>query len=453
MALERFSFIGMSPAELTLLEADVKKRLEKLPSDTDKATVKVKVFQVVHEMLREMGALARIDATEEQQIAEAIHNDIFSVGELSAYLDDPTITDILVNNYKTVFIVREDGSKMQIPVEFDSPQELKATINRFLTDIGGGKELSPTRPMVTGRMEHEGRIYRVHAVSDPVSFGGVSMAIRKFRDNAFSPEQLIQQKSWTPELAMFYEQMTKRRCNHLVAGGTGSGKTSLLNTLIHYYVPSNLRIITIETEVELWIDPEVHPDVCRWEAQDPNFEAQGAIEQWVLLKNALRFAPNIILLGEARGADIIDVLNSMSTGHPGSMTTLHCDSVEGLLPRMVFMTKSERGDVSEESIRLLVGSALDFVSFIQRYEPEGEARSSERGYHLIDSVWEVFYYPQNQAYIKTQENAFIYEDSVAFVPIFKRHPQTQNLECVGKISPKRIEEKFQGVDPLQGGVG
>ena len=376
--------------------------------------------------------LTYLEEEEREIITERIYQEVYGYGDLTQYLDDPTVTDILVNDYQSVFLVREDGTKVQAPVTFPSPQALKSYVNRILDDVG--KEVGPHNPTVTGRLTHRGRIYRIHAMSEPVSFSGVSLAIRKFRDQAISPRQLVEQGSWTEDLAHFYYHMTRARCNHMIAGGTSTGKTSLLNTLLHYYVPSHLRIITIETEVELYIDQTRHPDVCRWEAQEPNFEGKGEIPQWVLLKSALRYAPDIILLGEARGSEIIDVLNAMGTGHPGSMTTVHCEHIGALLPRIDFMATVEQRGVEVSALHLLVANSLDLVTFLRK----------EDGLRQVESVWEVFHAPQHQDYLSQMSDVVI-QDIVGFVPLFVR--KGGELKRVHPLSPYRVQKFLRGKDP------
>ena len=367
-------------------------------------------------------------------LAERLFNTIFGYAQITDLLEDNEITEIMVNSYNEIFI-EKSGVIIKAPFTFADDQEVSSIIRLFLEPLN--KEINPAQPSATGRLLHAGRIFRLHCIGPPITFheekpeGMHSISIRAFRDTVFTPEELIENNSWSKEFAEFCEAMTRARCNHLVVGGTNTGKTTALNSIIYHFVPPDSRVLTIETEVELNV--QNHPNKVQLEEQKPNFLGQGGINISYLLNNvALRFRPDIIIVGESRGIEILDVFDAMGTGHPGSMSTIHSDTIGGLVSRISMLIKREV-QVSDEFIENAIASSVDIVTFLERFrEEDGLARR-------VTGVYEVQHLHDD--HVKKTEESVI-RGSVVFNPIFTYNYHTNELEKVGKVSNALIEKKF-----------
>jgi pilus assembly protein CpaF len=284
-------------------------------------------------------------------IANEIKNEIFGLGPLEPLLADKTISDILVNTYSTIFIER-NGRLEVAPNHFDDNNHLLNIIDKIVAKIG--RRIDESSPMVDARL-FDGS--RVNAIIPPLAIDGPALSIRRFSDVPYTMENLIQFGTLTREMALILAALVKTKTNILVSGGTGSGKTTLLN-IMSGFIPNNERIITIEDAAELRLQQK---HVVRLETRPPNLEGKGEINQRALVKNSLRMRPDRIVVGEIRGAEVLDMLQAMNTGHEGSLTTVHANSSRDALTRLENMVGLTGIPVVQKSLRQQIASAISVV--------------------------------------------------------------------------------------------
>src|SRR5688572_5595626 len=265
-----------------------------------------------------------LNRIEREKLIEEILDETLGFGPLEILLKDPTISDILVNGPHKIYVERR-GKLEKTDVKFRDNDHLLQIIDRIVSKVG--RRVDETSPMVDARLPDGSR---VNAVIQPISLDGPSLSIRRFGTNPLKLEDLLNYKAFTPEMAMLMEACIKARLNVLISGGTGCGKTTLLNTLSSF-IPGDERVVTIEDAAELQLQQD---HVVRLETRPPNIEGKGAITCRDLVRNALRMRPERIIVGECRGAEALDMLQAMNTGHSGSMTTLHANSVRDGLSRL-----------------------------------------------------------------------------------------------------------------------
>lgn len=292
-------------------------------------------------------------------------------GPLEPLLNDPDITEILINGHKEIFI-EKNGQLKQTNIQFKDENHVRHIVDRVVAPLG--RRIDESSPMVDARL-HDGS--RVNAVIPPVSLNGTVVSIRKFRKDPFKMEDLIDFHSMDESMSTFLQAIIKAKLNVLISGGTGSGKTTLLNALARAIPPSE-RVITIEDSAELKLD---RASVVGMEARPPNVEGSGEITIRQLVKNALRMRPDRIIVGEVRGSEAFDMLQAMNTGHEGSMTTVHANSPFDALSRVEGMVIMSGMDLPTEVIREYIVGALDFIV-------QGERLSD--GKRKIVSIAEVF---------------------------------------------------------------
>ena len=280
-----------------------------------------------------------------------IQNEIIGLGPLEPLLADPSISDILVNNYNTVFVERK-GRLEKVPVRFDSDAHLLKIIDKIVSRIG--RRVDESSPMVDARLQDGSR---VNAIIPPLALDGPALSIRRFSEVPLTMANLIEYGSLTDEMALIIAALVKAKTNILVSGGTGSGKTTLLN-IMSGFIPDNERIITIEDAAELRLQ---QPHVVRLETRAPNLEGKGEINQRELLKNTLRMRPDRIVVGEVRGAEVLDMLQAMNTGHEGSLTTVHANSARDSLTRLENMIGLAGLRVEQRALRQQIVSAIAVI--------------------------------------------------------------------------------------------
>ena len=276
---------------------------------------------------------------------------VLGLGPIEKMLKDSSITEIMVNGPTRVFFER-DGIIHASSERFDSEEQLRLVIDRIVSPLG--RRVDEQSPIVNARLP-EG--HRVNVVIPPLALSGTALTIRKFRDVAYTLEELVDMGTLSDEMEKLLSWAVVARKNIAVSGGTGGGKTTLLNALSRL-IPYSERIITIEDSAELRFDK--HPHVVRLEARMANAEGRGAITIRDLVTNALRMRPDRIIVGECRGAEALDMLQAMNTGHDGSLTTLHANSPAEVVPRLVMMVRYGM-DLPTEIIEAQVVSALDLV--------------------------------------------------------------------------------------------
>jgi pilus assembly protein CpaF len=298
-----------------------------------------------------------LNEVERQRLAKELEFEIMGLGPLEPLLRDPTINDILVNRFDLVYVERR-GLLEETEVRFQDNEHLMKIINRIVSNVG--RRIDESSPMVDARLPDGSR---VNAVIPPLALDGPALSIRRF--SVFRPtlDELLHYGSLTPEIGEVLQKIVKAKLNILVSGGTGSGKTTLLN-ILSGFIPSNERIITIEDSAELQLQQR---HVVRMETRPPNLEGRGEVTQRDLVRNCLRMRPDRIILGEVRGAEVMDMMQAMNTGHEGSMTTVHANNTRESLLRLETMISLSGLNIQEKSRRHLISSSLDVIIQLERH--------------------------------------------------------------------------------------
>jgi pilus assembly protein CpaF len=290
----------------------------------------------------------------EQNLAHLVYeiqNEIIGLGPLEPLISDPTISDILVNNYKNVYVERK-GRLEQSTVRFDNDAHLLKVIEKIVERVG--RRVDESSPMVDARLPDGSR---VNAIIPPLALDGPSLSIRRFDEVPLTISNLIEFGSLTSDMALIIGALVKVKTNILISGGTGSGKTTLLN-ILSAYIPDVERIITIEDAAELRLQ---QPHVVRLETRPPNIEGKGEIDQRALVKNTLRMRPDRIIIGEVRGVEVIDMLQAMNTGHEGSLTTIHANNPRDALIRLENMVGMAGINVQQKALRQQIVAGISVI--------------------------------------------------------------------------------------------
>jgi pilus assembly protein CpaF len=303
-----------------------------------------------------------LNRMDRERLIDEVLDETFGFGPLEVLLKDPTISDILVNGAHRVFVERR-GKMEKSDVKFRDNDHLMQIIDRIVSKVG--RRVDETSPMVDARLPDGSR---VNAIIPPLALDGASMSIRRFGTNPLRLEDLMNFKAFTPEMAMLMEAAIKARLNIVISGGTGCGKTTLLNTLSSF-IPSDDRIITIEDAAELQLQQE---HIVRLETRPPNIEGKGQITTRDLVRNALRMRPERIVIGECRGPEALDMLQAMNTGHAGSLTTLHANTPRDAQARLETMIMMGGLELPIKAMRQQISSAVDLI--IQANRMQGGPR-------------------------------------------------------------------------------
>ena len=282
---------------------------------------------------------------------------IRGLGILGKIISDKSITEVMINGYDCIFVER-NGKLSRIPDKFDSADNLRNIITKFVQDMG--RSINESNPIVDTRLEDGSR---VNVVLDPIALNGPIVTIRRFPEEGMTIQKLIGYKSITSEAAVFLEKLVRAKYNIFISGGTGSGKTTFLNALSNY-IPSDERVITIEDSAELQI--RNIPNLVRLETRNANSAGVGAITIRDLIKSSLRMRPERIVVGEVRGAEALDMLQAMNTGHDGSLSTGHANSAYDMLSRLETMVLSGEAGLPLEAIRQQIASAVDIIVHLSR---------------------------------------------------------------------------------------
>jgi pilus assembly protein CpaF len=293
---------------------------------------------------------------ERERLAREILDEIFGLGPLEPLLKDPSISDILVNRFDKVYIERS-GKLEPTGLSFKDNGHLMQIIDRIVSRVG--RRIDESSPMVDARLADGSR---VNAIIPPLAIDGACLSIRRFGRDPITARQMIENKSLTEPMLELLSAMVKGRLNLLISGGTGAGKTTVLNVLSGY-IPNNERIVTIEDAAELQMKQE---HVVRLETRPPNIEGKGAIRQRQLVINSLRMRPDRIVVGEVRGEEAFDMLQAMNTGHEGSLTTVHANSQRDALSRIENMVSMANLNIPERAIRHQIASAVHAVVQVAR---------------------------------------------------------------------------------------
>lgn len=297
-----------------------------------------------------------LSRTERHRLFEAIVAEILGYGPIEPLLKDDTVTEIMVNGPKQVWVERH-GKLEKTSIQFDDDDHVMRIIDRIVSPLG--RRIDESSPMVDARLPDGSRI---NAVIPPISLVGPCLTIRKFSRDPLTVDDLIRFGTMTPEIAQFLKACVEARLNIVVSGGTGSGKTTLLNVLSSF-IPGDERIVTIENAAELQLRQE---HVVTLESRPPNIEGRGEVTIRDLVINALRMRPDRIVVGECRGGEALDMLQAMNTGHDGSMTTVHSNSPRDTLHRLETMVLMAGMDLPVRAIREQIASALDLIIHMAR---------------------------------------------------------------------------------------
>jgi pilus assembly protein CpaF len=292
-----------------------------------------------------------LNRMERERLIDEVLDETFGFGPLEMLLKDPTISDILVNGPYKVYVERR-GKMEKTDVKFRDNDHLLQIIDRIVSKVG--RRVDETSPMVDARLPDGSR---VNAIIPPLALDGPSMSIRRFGANPLKLEDLLNFKAFTPEMAMLMEAAIKARLNIIISGGTGCGKTTLLNTLSSF-IPAEDRVITIEDAAELQLQQD---HVVRLETRPPNIEGKGMVNTRDLVRNSLRMRPERIVIGECRGAEALDMLQAMNTGHSGSLTTLHANSTRDAQSRLETMIMMGGLELPMKAMRQQIASAVDLI--------------------------------------------------------------------------------------------
>jgi len=329
----------------------------------DRDAVRVRVQSEIDDQLRQEVALSRDDR---ERLAVEIADDIFGYGPLERLLSDASISEIMVNGPHDIWLER-NGLLSQTTLAFTDDSHLRRIITKMVGQVG--RRIDESSPLVDARLPDGSR---VNAIIPPLSLSGPLLTIRKFREDRFDMAELVQLGTLSSDASDFLNHCVAAELNILISGGTGSGKTTFLNAL-SAAVPESDRIVTIEDAAELRLD-QVH--VLRLEARPKNIEGEGEITIRDLVRNALRMRPDRIVVGEVRGAEALDMLQAMNTGHEGSLSTVHSNSPRDALNRLETMVLMAGYELPLRAIRQHVSAALDLIIHLDRLD-DGSRRVVE----------------------------------------------------------------------------
>ena len=322
----------------------------------DPVFLKPELRKVVDKILQEDSQATPLNAAEKERVHSEILDEVLGFGPIEPLLQDPTVSDILVNTYRQVYVERY-GKLEPTSVRFKDDDHLRRIIDKIVTAVG--RRIDESSPMVDARLLDGSR---VNAIIPPLALDGPLLSIRRFSVDPLEMENLIQFKTLTPQIGELLKGIVRSRLNVLIAGGTGSGKTTILNVLSRF-IPAEERIVTIEDSAELQLKQR---HVVRLETRPPNIEGKGEVTQRDLVINSLRMRPDRIILGEVRGKEAFDMLQAMNTGHDGSLTTIHANSPRDALMRLETMVAMANYDIPSEFMRRYISSAIDVVLHLAR---------------------------------------------------------------------------------------
>jgi pilus assembly protein CpaF len=357
-----------------------------------------------------VGESTPMNLQERERVAQEVLDEVFGLGPLEPLLADPSISDILVNTYKQVYIERR-GMLELTNIQFRDDTHLMSIIERIVSAIG--RRVDESSPMVDARLADGSR---VNAIIPPLAVDGPCLSIRRFARERLNGEDLIANNSLTQPMLDLLKGCVKARLNILVSGGTGAGKTTLLNVLSSF-ISDRERIVTIEDAAELQLHQE---HVVRLETRPSNVEGKGAVQQRQLMINSLRMRPDRIIVGEVRGEEALDMLQAMNTGHDGSLTTVHSNSPRDALSRLETMVAMSNLNIPTVAIRRQIASALDLVVQVSRLSD---------GTRRVTNVSEITGMEKD---IVTMQDIFV----------FQKRGIRENGEVLGDFAATGIRPKF-----------
>jgi pilus assembly protein CpaF len=377
-------------------------------TEVNREDVRREVSQILEALV--VGESTPMNLQERERLAQEVLDEVFGLGPLEPLLADPTISDILVNTYKRVYVERR-GMLEMTSVQFRDDAHLMAIIDRIVSAIG--RRVDESSPMVDARLEDGSR---VNAIIPPLAVDGPCLSIRRFGRDPLTAEELLHNNSLTPPMMDLLRGCVKARLNVLISGGTGAGKTTFLNVLSSF-ISEKERIVTIEDAAELQLHQE---HVVRLETRPPNIEGKGAIQQRQLVINSLRMRPDRIIVGEVRSEEALDMLQAMNTGHDGSLTTIHANTPRDALGRLETMVAMASLNIPDTAIRRQISSAIDVVVQVSRLSD---------GTRKVISLAEI---TGMEGEVVTMQDIFV----------FRKRGIRENGEVLGEFVPTGVRPKF-----------
>jgi len=322
----------------------------------DEAMLRQEIRRLVERILIEEKNSIPLNYNERERLFKEIQYEVMGLGPLEPFLQDPTVCDILVNTHKQIYVERS-GKLELTEAGFKDDAHLRRIIDKIVSAVG--RRIDESCPMVDARLPDGSR---VNAIIPPLSIDGPILSIRRFAVEPLELEDLIKFKALTPEIGELLKGIVKAKLNILVSGGTGTGKTTLLNVLSRF-IPSNERIVTIEDSAELQLKQE---HVVRLETRPSNIEGKGEVTQRDLVRNSLRMRPDRIIVGEVRGGEVLDMFQAMNTGHDGSLSSIHANSPRDALMRLETLAAMTGLNIQSIFIRKYISSALNIIVHLAR---------------------------------------------------------------------------------------
>jgi len=322
----------------------------------DPVRLKQEIGRIIERILAEDHFAIPMNAEEKARFCQEVQDEVLGLGPIEPLMHDPTVTDVLVNTYDHIYVERF-GKLHLTEARFKDNAHLKKIIDRIVSNVG--RRIDESCPMVDARLADGSR---VNAIIPPLAIDGPMLSIRRFSADPLEMEDLITLRTLTPEIGELIKGIVASRLNVLISGGTGTGKTTMLNVLSRF-IPSNERIVTIEDSAELQLKQE---HVVRLETRPENIEGKGEVTQRDLVRNSLRMRPDRIIVGEVRAGEVLDMLQAMNTGHDGSLTTIHANTPRDALLRMETLVAMSGLNIPNEAIRRYVSSALDVIVQVAR---------------------------------------------------------------------------------------
>ena len=357
-----------------------------------------------------VGESTPMSLQERERLAQEVLDEVFGLGPLEPLLADPTVSDILVNTYKRVYVERR-GVLEITPIRFRDDDHVMSIIDRIVAAIG--RRVDESSPMVDARLADGSR---VNAIIPPLAVDGPYLSIRRFGHDRLMADDLVRNQTLTEPMLQLLQGCVKARLNIVISGGTGAGKTTFLNVLSSY-ISNRERIVTIEDAAELQLKQE---HVVRLETRPPNIEGKGAVAQRQLLINSLRMRPDRIIVGEVRGEEALDMLQAMNTGHDGSLTTIHANTPRDALTRLETMVAMGNLNLPASAVRRQIASAIDVVLQVSRLSD---------GTRKLISLAEI---TGMEGEIVTMQDIFA----------FRKRGVGENGEVLGAFEPTGIRPKF-----------
>ncbi len=317
----------------------------------DHTELKQQIRDLTERILLEDSYSLPLNLEEKEIFLQEIQDEVLGLGPIEPFMRDPAVSDILVNTHKQIY-VEKYGKLEHTDARFRDDAHLMKVIDKIVSAVG--RRVDEFCPMVDARLADGSRI---NAIIPPISVDGPAVSVRRFVAEKLELEDLIRLKTLIPEIGELLRGIVKTALNVLISGGTGSGKTTILNVLSRF-IPSNERIVTIEDSAELQLKQE---HVVRLETRPPNIEGKGEITARDLVRNSLRMRPDRIIVGEVRGAEVIDMLQAMNTGHDGSLTTIHANAPREALIRIETLMAMSGLNIPHEAVRRYISSALDVI--------------------------------------------------------------------------------------------